>query len=528
MYCDYYGFREKPFSITPNPRFVFLSANHREAFAHLLYGIDSHAGFIVLTGEVGTGKTTVLRSLLAKLDDDRHRTALVLNPCLSAPELLRSINREYGLPWEGLCGDDLLHHLNRFLLSENGAGRTVVLVIDEAQHLAPEVLEQVRLISNLETDTDKLIQIVLAGQPELERLLARPELRQVVQRVTVRYRLLPMGYDDTKAYVEHRIAVAGGRGAAAFTSGALRRIYRHAGGVPRLVNIACDRALLFGYADKLRVITRRTALRAIREIRDNGTHPWRGRLLASALLLLLLMAAVVTGARHLRPKPSPPAPVNFEQVSQAMAAESEAESARNAFNAVLAAWNAPPFDKEAGGVSLLALERFCARHGFRSTRLTGSTGLLLRFEYPAVLECTIPAVAGRRYLGLVGTDKGRYVISPPVAGRRELTDTELARLWTGHALILWRNTLEIPELGPGHTGKPVALLQSLLRSAGVYGNRESGRYDRQTADSVRQFQIRSGLPATGRTDTRTIILLYRAAGLKPIPSLAYRGKAGTP
>src|SRR5512136_2325630 len=189
MYCEFYGFKEKPFTVTPNPRFMFLSKNHKEAFAHLLYGIDNHAGFIVLTGEVGTGKTTVLRTLLVQFDTTAIRSALILNPCLSALELLRAINREYAIPWEGLSAQELLEALNRFLLEEKKEGRTVVLVIDEAQNLEPQVLEQIRLISNLETETDKLIQIVLAGQPELAEILGKPELRQLRQRVTVRFHL---------------------------------------------------------------------------------------------------------------------------------------------------------------------------------------------------------------------------------------------------------------------------------------------------------------------------------------------------
>jgi len=210
MYCHYFGFREKPFNITPNPRFLYLSKNHKEAFAHLLYGINSHAGFIELTGEVGTGKTTVLRTILEQLDDDSHRTAIILNPCLSALELLRNINREFGIAHEGLENGALLEELNRFLLQENRAGRTIVLVIDEAQNLAPAVLEQIRLISNLETESDKLIQILLAGQPELNTLLARAELRQLAQRITVRYHLLPMDFEDSSSYIRHRLQVAGG------------------------------------------------------------------------------------------------------------------------------------------------------------------------------------------------------------------------------------------------------------------------------------------------------------------------------
>src|ERR1039457_1318630 len=266
MYCEFYGFREKPFNITPNPRFIFLSKNHREAFAHLLYGIDNHAGFIELTGEVGTGKTTVLRTLFEQLDEKGHKTALIFNPCLSAHELMSCINREFGIPFEGLGVSDLLTALNGFLLEENGASRTVVLVIDEAQNLEPKVLEQIRLISNLETKTDKLIQLVLAGQPELGDLLGRPDLRQLAQRITVSYHLAPMDFDDTKAYIEHGLEVAGDYLAAVFSPQALKDVFRYSGGVPRMINIVCDRALLFGYLAESREISGAMTKSAIAEI----------------------------------------------------------------------------------------------------------------------------------------------------------------------------------------------------------------------------------------------------------------------
>src|SRR6185369_8147352 len=192
MYLDFYGFSETPFSLSPNPRLIFFSKTHKEAFALLLYGINKRYGFIELTGEVGTGKTTVLRTLLGQLDDEKYRTALIFNPSLSAGDLMRAINREFGIPCQSANIAELIGELNRFLLVENSAGRTVVLIIDEAQNLAPDVLEQIRLISNLETDTAKLIQIILAGQPELGRLLEKPELRQINQRIALRYNLHPL------------------------------------------------------------------------------------------------------------------------------------------------------------------------------------------------------------------------------------------------------------------------------------------------------------------------------------------------
>jgi len=248
MYTKYFGFNEKPFTLTPNPRFIFLSKNHKEAFAHLLYGINNHYGFIELTGEVGTGKTTVLRTLLGQLQDESYRTALIFSPCLTGIELLRSINTEFGLDSKSDYANELLAELNRFLLAETAAGRTVVLVIDEAQNLEPDVLEQVRLISNLETENDKLIQIILAGQPELEVLLGRPDLRQLNQRIAVRYKLCSLGMNETSSYLRQRMEVAGDTGGVSFSSSAITWIYLCTRGVPRLINILCDRALLIAMA----------------------------------------------------------------------------------------------------------------------------------------------------------------------------------------------------------------------------------------------------------------------------------------
>ena len=276
MYCEHFGFREKPFSMTPDPRFIFLSRNHREAFAHLLYGIDNRTGFIALTGEVGAGKTTVLRTLLTQLDPGRYSTALIFNPSPSPVELLRSINREFNIPADSDDPARLLDTLNVFLLEQNRSGKTVVLVIDEAQHLGPPVLEQVRLISNLETDTEKLIQIVLAGQPELGRMLSREELRQLDQRIAVRYHLRPMDFDDTAGYIAHRLGVVDGKGKAQFTRWALRLIYRYSGGLPRLINVVCDRALLAAYTQDTDRITAGIAWKAIADVRKDTVRPaWK-------------------------------------------------------------------------------------------------------------------------------------------------------------------------------------------------------------------------------------------------------------
>ena len=255
MYCDFFGFTEKPFTITPNPQFIYLSGNHREAFAHLLYGIDSHAGFIAMTGEVGTGKTTVLRTLLSQLDPEKYKSALIFNPCLSGEQLLASICRDFGIKVAKKNSFAYLEALNRYLLEQNTDGRTLVLVIDEAQNLAPEVLEQVRMISNLETERDKLIQIILAGQPELDDVFNRHELRQLNQRITIRCKLSPMGLDDTKEYIGHRLKISGCRIPGLFSPGAVKQIYRFSGGIPRLINVACEHALIMAWTRESLTVT---------------------------------------------------------------------------------------------------------------------------------------------------------------------------------------------------------------------------------------------------------------------------------
>lgn len=269
MYCDFFGFSEKPFTITPNPHFIFLSSIHREAYARLLYGVDSHAGFIALTGEVGTGKTTLLRTLLTQLDPEKYRSALIFNSCVSAEQLLASICREFGVEAGEQTRFGYLDALNFFLIEQNSAGRTVLLVIDEAQNLEPEVLEQVRMISNLETERDKLIQIILAGQPELNAVLKRHDLRQLNQRITVRCRLTPMKVDDVAQYIHHRVSVAGSRIPDIFSPAAIRKIYRFSRGIPRLVNVACEQALVLAWTRELRTVSPSMAAEIILELQQD-------------------------------------------------------------------------------------------------------------------------------------------------------------------------------------------------------------------------------------------------------------------
>jgi general secretion pathway protein A len=263
MYTSFFGLNEKPFAITPDPRYLFMSERHGEALAHLVYGVTESGGFMQLTGEVGTGKTTLVRTLLQNKLPNNADVAVVLNPRLSVIEFLETICEELGILAPEIRGSvkALVDALNGQLLKAHADGRRVILVVDEAQNLSRDVLEQVRLLTNLETAKQKLLQIILIGQPELRDLLAREDLRQLAQRITGRYHLEPLSRDETAQYIEHRLRVAGALGEV-FDSAAKREVYRLTEGVPRLINVICDRALLGAYSKESRRVNRRLVLRA--------------------------------------------------------------------------------------------------------------------------------------------------------------------------------------------------------------------------------------------------------------------------
>lgn len=266
MYQRYYGLREMPFNITPDPRFLFLGAGHEEALAHLRYGVEERKGFIAIVGEVGCGKTTLCRQFLNTLDPARFDTALILNPRVTETQMLRAILTELGEEHLGRTQPDLVAQVNRVLLERIARGRDIVLIIDEAQNLAVEVLEQIRLLSNLETDRQKLLQIVLLGQPELKALLARDDLRQLRQRILVHYELKPFSAEETSRYIQHRLALAGSAGRPTFTRWALRKLHAASGGVPRLVNTLCDRAILAAFVRESDEVNYLDARRAVKEL----------------------------------------------------------------------------------------------------------------------------------------------------------------------------------------------------------------------------------------------------------------------
>jgi general secretion pathway protein A len=268
VYLEYYRLSQAPFDITPNPRFLFHSTKHREAFNHMLYGIRERKGFVQLTGEVGAGKTTLCRALLEQLDSS-FSTALILNPILSPDDLMKAIATEFGLDVKGRDRLETVSTIGEFLLKQIELGKETVLIIDEAQDLTEELLEQVRLLSNIETDDRKLLQIVLMGQPELRDRLNSPRLRQLRQRITVRFHLAALSRGEVSQYIQHRLHISGAKGVPFFTPPAVWRIFNYSKGIPRLVNAVCDKALLASFVGRSERITFSMVGRAIRELEGN-------------------------------------------------------------------------------------------------------------------------------------------------------------------------------------------------------------------------------------------------------------------
>ncbi|MBS3906100.1 MAG: AAA family ATPase [Syntrophaceae bacterium] len=290
MYETFYGLNENPFNVTPNPEFIFLGKNHREALAQLLYGVREKKGFIVITGEVGTGKTTLIHYLLEKLEGNNHtKTAFLFNPKLTVHDFIQYILKDLGVRVQGQTKGEHLHHLHRYLLNAYRRDERVVLIVDEAQGLNPELLEEIRLLSNLETSKSKLLQIVLVGQPELDKTLSRPGFRQLRQRINLRYHLTPLSEKETGEYIEKRLRIAGSHDPI-FTDQAIREIYRRSGGIPRLINILSDNALLNGFA----LDQKQVNAKSIREVSaDLKLHQESRRVWQWVLLCLAIVSGFI-------------------------------------------------------------------------------------------------------------------------------------------------------------------------------------------------------------------------------------------
>jgi len=551
MYAAYFGLKEAPFRLTPDPTYLYMSDRHREALAHLLYGVSEDGGFVQLTGDVGTGKTTLCRALLAQLPP-RVDVALILNPRLTIPEFLASVCDELKIPYprDTTSPKVFVDALDRYLLDAHARGRRTVLLIDEAQGLSVEVLEQVRLLTNLETTSEKLLQIVLIGQPELEPLLARDDLRQLAQRITARYHLEPFTETDTHAYVRHRLRVAGGR-RGLFSEAAIRRIHAESRGIPRLINIICDRALLGAYAQDKRRIESGMVARAATEIRGRGT---RARSVASWLWVTAagFGAAVVVGgmvaapeslARRLSfrllspvsivgsiPRPAaslpgpgqdvtPPDPTAASlrpTLAQILADPAMRTDAASAFTALYARWG---LDQPA-----TKGQQVCdggRGDGLRCLARTGSWTKVRRYDLPAVLELASPAQA--RHYALVTGFGGRSV-NLEIGGRPfTVPQSEVDPLWDGMFIVVWRPpVLTNVPIAPGLRDKDVEWLRDRLAAVDGVADGATDRrlYDSALRERVIGFQRSRVLDPDGLVGEETLAQLIIAANEPGVPRLS--------
>ncbi len=541
MYQSYFGLAEAPFSIAPDPRYLFLSQRHQEALAHLLYGVSGEGGFVLLTGDVGAGKTTICRCLLDQIPESCD-VAYIFNPKLTVDELLSTICVEFGIacPPGNASIKVFVDCLNEHLLAANARGRQAVLIIDEAQNLSADVLEQMRLLTNLETNQRKLLQIILLGQPELATMLARPELRQLAQRIVARYHLGPLTKTEVAAYVRHRLEVAGTTRQLVPAS-LMGRLYRLSGGVPRVINVICDRALLGAFVQGKERIDATTLAKAAREVlhQPGVRRGRRQRALAVGLILVAGAGLVLLLSRLGQRDSIPPAPptvagpaVDAAQSERpgasagaAVAADpdwpGEAQRSRSqelAYAALFRAWG---LDYPGGDAC-----REAVRLGLRCRVARGGLDELRRLNRPAVL-----VMRNRRgqefHAALTGLDdNGATLAMGPEA--RKLSLDALADRWSGHYTLLWRmppdasETIRQGERGPAVAwlGRQLAQAQGRTVDAGT-----DPVFDEALVRQVKQFQLAEGLIPDGAVGPQTLVRLSGIAD-KTAPRLV--PQAGEP
>ncbi len=579
MYDDYYRFKQKPFSIAPDPAFLYLSERHREALAHLMYGLRTDGGFVLITGEVGTGKTTLIRSLIDEVPDDLD-VAFILNPRLTVNELLETLCEELGIPEysdAAATNKHLIDRLNKHLLRIHALGRSTVVIIDEAQNLSPAVLEQIRLLTNLETNQRKLVRIILLGQPELAEMLDRREMRQLVQRVTARYHLAALTRDDTRAYIAHRLSLSGGN-PHLFTRRAAHEAYRLSRGIPRLINVVADRALLGTYVEGRPRVTARIVRKAAREA--FGRQAWlqpRFWISAAAGLALLTIggawalwnhhpnwqaqpiaaseqtqspgataaftrdaaatasparAAVAVATAEADPAPGvqtadtnpvavpvtapqsgDPAPPATPDPLARPTGVTTSDSQGDAYAAVFNRWNAPFKPNDVPCNQ-------APRVGLQCLKLNGTWHDVERLDQPVVVELWDEG-ATPYYAAIVGHRDDKIVIR--LGGAEvEATAEQLANHWYGSYIVLWqmppdyRGNLRIGDEGPS-----VAWLrQQLATTLGVdLRAPEPARFDDGLQAALIRFQRENGMVPDGIAGPMTWIAMNSTAA-NPIPHLS--------
>ena len=570
MYTSFFGLKERPFKLVPDPAYLFLSKSHEEALAHLSYAISQGDGFVEITGEVGTGKTTLCRVFLANLDEDTE-AAYIFNPILNSVQLLKSINDEFGINSEADNTKDLIDTLNAFLMEKKAQGKKIILLIDEAQNLSKEVLEQLRLLSNLETSKYKLLQIILVGQPELAEMLDSYELRQLGQRITLSCYLFPLTYKETKGYIQHRINIATKKSGIKFNRAAFRSIYRYSSGIPRLINITCDRALLTAFGINRHKITGSIARAAIRELAGRGYMKRYGLYDGKRVVLLLLILCIAFFIILYRPQilningmfhaskggvteiPLPgqaemkevlsPAP-DSEQISGPGQDDGKPEpdietvidlgdvlkdmdtrsSRQVAVKAAMDLWNIEAVIKQYPETieDDQTFFRLAAKHnGLLIRRVKGDLDLLRRLDLPAILQFHLAEAQSPVYLTLSKMDDSKILL---ISGAKEqmieIKPDEVKSYWSGVAYIPWKNFLSLTGSIPLDSPKDsIVTLKMLMRDMGFSDIDMSPVYDELTRKAITEVQQKSGIKVDGVVGPLTKIILYNEMGSLKIPHI---------
>ncbi len=566
MYERYFGFSERPFKLVPNPAYLYLSRSHEEALAHLSYAVAEGDGFMEITGEAGTGKTTLCRAFLEKLDKDTV-AAYIFNPRLTSVQLLKAINDEFGIDATPDSIKELIDILNRFLIQQKAAGRNVILLIDEAQNLSKKVIEQLRLLSNLETTTSKLLQIILVGQPELGEMLDSYELRQLSQRITLSWHLTPLSFKEACLYIQHRIRVAGNQTPVKFTPSAYRAIYKYSGGIPRMINIVCDRALLTAFGLNQQRIAHRVVRSATRELTGRGfvlpqsslTGPRRKYIVTALIAAVLILAGVAasleqeTIARlnqalvfykvpriddqtpiHIEPQAPEPAkeinretmPVDAQAISfeQFLQRQKKLTSRRHALQAGILLWGADPsINPRLEGIAhdqtyfqLVANEK-----GLSVYPLAKDLELLFKTNLPAILAFYLPQDPYPRYLTISRLENDTIVFLTD--GGRQLLGwprDQIEPLWSQMAYVVWKNFAGIDGTIPiNASNEAIMSLKVLLQDIGVDDLAIDADYDTRTRSAVARIQQKYAIEPDGLVGPLTKIFLYKEKKTLKMPLL---------
>lgn len=513
MYKAFFGLKDNPFSIAPNPHYLFLSDRHREALAHLTYGLGETGGFVLLTGEVGTGKTTVSRCLLNQLPENTD-TAFILNPALTELELLATLCDELKISYgESPTLKQLTDRISAFLLENHSKGRNTVLIIDEAQHLKAEVLEQLRLLTNLETDTKKLLQVILIGQPELQQLLKRQELRQLAQRITARYHLLPLTIEEVALYVQHRLQVAG-RHEPLFHKSAVKALHKHSGGIPRLINLLCERALMASYGQSKVPIDNKMINMASLEVlgeEPEKRNNWLPAALAAGLVLTFSGAFYLfsqSATEHASTannsqSSNQPAVVTTPKLDSSQrvlkSAIAQSRDIDTAYASILGLWGKTPY------IGLTACQS-AQQQGLSCYQQQGNWNSIVRLNFPAVVY--LVDEQQQAFYGTVVARQGEQILLQLNEQQLWVKRDWFTRHFSGTFEILWQAPKsQVNEIGKSANQAQLQWLENSLAIINESSPRLVSEFDSHLEQKVKEFQRQHGLRADGIAGAQTLVQL---------------------